>query len=199
MLADVSEIESSLEATLVCALGFDKEFKAVTLERFKNATMNDEKLTKLKEYMCNPDYSNQLLPDDLSEFNRYRERLSTINGNILYDNRLLIPEELRPEILRGLHSAHQGVVGMMSRAKQIVFWPGMFKDLERTRAKCMDCHIRAPSQAALPSRPIASPDYPFQQITADYCMIKSKTWLVIADRFSGWVSVYYFPKEASTK
>ena len=97
----MSEIESSLEATLVCALGFDKEFKAVTLERVKNATMNDEKLTKLKEYMCNPDYSNQLLPDDLSEFNRYRERLSTIGGNILYDNRLLIPEELRPEILGG--------------------------------------------------------------------------------------------------
>ena len=36
-------------------------------------------------------------------------------------------------------------------------------------------------------------------LVADYCDIKGKTWLVTADRFSGWVSVYYFPKEASSK
>ena len=45
--ADVSEIDSSLEATVVCALGFDREFKAVTLERVRNATKNDKKLTEI--------------------------------------------------------------------------------------------------------------------------------------------------------
>ena len=36
-------------------------------------------------------------------------------------------------------------------------------------------------------------------IVADYCTIKAKTWLVLADRFTGWVSVFYFPKEATAK
>ena len=36
-------------------------------------------------------------------------------------------------------------------------------------------------------------------LMADYFDIKGKTWLVTADRFSGWVSVHYFPKEASSK
>ena len=197
--AQDSLVDTSLEATLVCALSFDKEFRAVTLERVRDATNKDGKLLQLKEIISGPSYVDRLLPEDLSEYNRYRDRLSVIGGCIVYGSRLLIPEVLRPEILRGLHSAHQGVVGMLARAKQIVFWPGLYSDLEKTRAKCIDCHNRAPSQAALPPRPIASPDYPFQQITADYCTIKSKTWLVMADRFSGWVSVYYFPHEATAK
>ena len=30
----------------------------------------------------------------------------------------------------------------------------------------------------------------------DYCSIKGKTWLICADRFTGWVSTYYYPREA---
>ena len=51
----------------------------------------------------------------------------------------------------------------------------------------------------MPPAPFTSPEYPFHMLVADYCDIKGKTWLVTADRFSGWVSVYYFPKEASSK
>ena len=36
-------------------------------------------------------------------------------------------------------------------------------------------------------------------IVADYCTIKAKTWLVLADRFNRWVSVFYFPREATAK
>ena len=36
-------------------------------------------------------------------------------------------------------------------------------------------------------------------VVADYCFIKAKTWLIFADRFTGWVSVYYFEKEATAK
>ena len=34
-------------------------------------------------------------------------------------------------------------------------------------------------------------------IVGDYFDIKSKTWLVLADRFSGWLSLHYFPREAT--
>ena len=34
-------------------------------------------------------------------------------------------------------------------------------------------------------------------IVADYFTVKSKTWLVVADRFSGWLSLFYYSKEAS--
>ena len=45
--------------------------------------------------------------------------------------------------------------------------------------------------------PLVSPDYPFQFVVAHYCFIKAKTWLIFVDCFTGWVSVYYFEKEAT--
>ena len=117
----------------------------------------------------------------------------------MYDRRIVIPESLWLEVLNHLHAAHQGVKGMLSRAKQTVFWPGFYSDLEKISAKCKECHIRAPSQALLPPHPTSSPDDSSQQIVADYFSIKGKSWLVIADRFSGWTSVFYFEKEATSK
>jgi len=36
-------------------------------------------------------------------------------------------------------------------------------------------------------------------VVADFCDLKGKSWLVIADRFTGWISVYHFDKEATTE
>ena len=60
-------------------------------------------------------------------------------------------------------------------------------DLENLRESCS--YRYAPSQAMMPPQPLASPDYPFQMVVADYCNIKGKSWLVLCDRFSGWLSV----------
>ena len=36
-------------------------------------------------------------------------------------------------------------------------------------------------------------------IAMDYFDVKGKSWLAIADRFSGWLSLFYFPREASSQ
>ena len=66
-----------------------------------------------------------------------------------------------------------------------------------TLGSCSYCNNNAPSQAMMPPQPLASPDYPFQMVVADYCNIKGKSWLVLCDRFSGWLSVQYYSREAS--
>jgi hypothetical protein len=103
---------------------------------------------------------------------------------------------LRGEVLAGLHAAHQCVTKVHDRAMHAVFWLGLYKDLEGVRNSCSYCNKFTPTQAALPPHELLSPDYPFQMIVMDYCSIKGKSWLVCADRFTGWVSTYYFPREA---
>ena len=51
---------------------------------------------------------------------------------ILYRDRVVVPPSLRDKVLRILHSAHQGVSSMESRARSIAFWPGMTNDIQRT-------------------------------------------------------------------
>ena len=87
---------------------------------------------------------------------------------------------------------------MSNRAQQVVFWPGIFKDLETARATCRDCCVRAPSQSAIHLQHRCHAQS-IHSIVADYCDIKGKTWLVTADRFTGWVSVFYYSGAASSK
>ena len=77
-----------------------------------------------------------------------------------------------------------------------VFWLGLYNDLEGVRNNCSYCNKSTPTQTTLPPHELHSPDYPFQMIVMDYCGIKGKSWLICADRFTGWVSTFYFPREA---
>ena len=86
---------------------------------------------------------------------------------------------------------------MQDRAKQSVYWPGISSDIEMIRANRTYYSRNAPSLPPMPPLPLASPEYPMQMLVGNYFEAKGKTWLVLADRFTGWLSLFYFPKEAS--
>ena len=135
-------------------------------------------------------------PDDISAwpvnlkiYHRFRNELTTIGGVILYKARVLIPVMLRKEVLRNLHSAHQGVSSMMARAESSVFWPGISQDIKQVRERCAECNRMAPSQPSMPPKPLLHPEYPFELVCADYFMYKGHNYLVIVDRYSNWPTV----------
>ena len=47
----------------------------------------------------------------------------------VYDDRILVPPSLRKDVLVSLHSAHQGVTGMILNAQNTFFWPGITVDI----------------------------------------------------------------------
>ena len=54
--------------------------------------------------------------------------------------RVVIPPALRNIVLQILHAAYQGVSAMESRARAIVFWPGLTDDIRATRDSCFACN-----------------------------------------------------------
>ena len=125
-----------------------------------------------------------------SEFRDYRTGLYVYDDVIMYQNRVLIPPSLRPCILEMLHAAHQGETGMSLLAQSTVFWPGITKNIERTRKVCEPCTRNAPSQPKPNPIPPIIPTTPFEAVVADYFDFLGKHYLVIADRLSGWTEVY---------
>ena len=123
----------------------------------------------------------------------YRESLYVTHGVVMFDDRVVIPLALRRQVLDSLHAAHQGQTSMELRARAIVFWPGMTRDIARVRARCDDCNRNAPSQASLPSTPAKPPSVPFEAVVADYFDLAGHRYLVIADRLSGWVEIFATP------
>ena len=104
----------------------------------------------------------------------------------MYKDRVVIPEQLRGDILSTLHSAHQGTSKMTARANSSVFWPGITQDIESTRRGCIHCEKMAPSQPSAPPTPLTYPEYPFQHLCADFFTHAGKHYLVLVDRYSNW-------------
>merc|ERR1712106_404323 len=104
--------------------------------------------------------------------------------------RLIIPSKLRTAALGVVHSGHQGCTGMNNRIEQAVFWPQITIDVLRRRHECISRIRDAPSQPA--GTPVAppSPAYPFQMVVADYFSLEGKNYLVVGDRYSGWLSIH---------
>ena len=126
------------------------------------------------------------LPGSLREYFQFRDSLHTVDGVILYKDRVLIPPSLRDEVLAALHAAHQGVTSMTARSESSIFWPGIAPAIADLRAGCYLCNRIAPSNPSAPPTPPSPPDYQFQCMCADYFHDKGGNYLVVVDRYSNW-------------
>ena len=118
---------------------------------------------------------------------------------ICLGERTVIPQKLQKQVLEHLQSAHQGITSMKARANQYVHWPEMSRSIKNCRYNCTTCGLLVPSHKAEPTRITPFPECLFQQICAELLALHSHTYLIIADHYSGWITIYY-PKrgEATT-
>ena len=185
-----TELEDSVMATTVSALDYSP-ITAVSWDLIRTATASDEILESLLHTIETgfPE-SKSTLPSTLAQFWQFRESLYTVDGIILYNERILVPQALRPNVISTLHAAHQGVDSMTARAESSVFWPGITKDIREIRERCAQCNRNAPSHPSAPPTPPVRPVYPFQCVCADYFTIGGISYLVIVDRYSNWPLVW---------
>ena len=182
------EIDNSMEIGIVAAAKATlPPFQSITWERVKDETSRDIYLLQLIDMAENgfPD-SPQLMPPQLLPYWRFRDELSAVDGVLMYGSRVVIPPQLREQVVVHLHSAHQGISQMNYRASDCVFWPGITSDIERARAKCTPCNVNAPSQSKMPPVEPFVPSLPFEAIASDFFQSQGKRFLLTVDRFSNW-------------
>ena len=160
---------------------------SITWDKVRTSTSSDENMIKLIDIIESgmPD-SRHELPDSLQEYHQFRNDLYTVDGVVVYKDRIIIPPPLRQDCLTALHAAHQSVSSMIARAESSVFWPGITPAITALRNNCSHCNKMAPSQPSAPPIPPTLPVYPFQCVSADYFDYKGVHYLVIVDRYSNW-------------
>ena len=144
-----------------------------------------------------PEARSDMLPE-ISEFWDYRHGLNVSDSVVLYNDRIVVPKDLRKQVLANLHSAHQGTSGMASRALSTVFWPGLTSSIETARNSCNTCHSNSPSQARLPPIEPELPKAPFEKICADFFKLAGNYYLVVVDRLSGWPEVIQMKQKTAS-
>ena len=164
---------------------FRSPLQSVTWEKVKIATSSEMHALTETIHTGFPD-NRQDIPTELKDYYQFRDDLTTVDGVITYKDRVVVPPSLRQDVLNTLHSAHQGITSMISRAEMSVFWPGITTDIYNMRASCANCNRNAPSNPNAPPEPLTIPDYPFQLICADYFYYKGYNYVVVVDRYSNW-------------
>lgn len=67
-------------------------------------------------------------------------------------------------ILEKLHLAHQGVHRTKAKARKVLYWPGMTRDIEMTVEKCIQCQQFQPKQQKEPLITHEVPELPWMKM-----------------------------------
>ena len=159
--------------------------------------MQDEQLTRLKGYISRGfpcDKKN--LWTDLHEFWPHKEMLSIESGLITCGNRIIVPKEMRPEMLQYVHEGHQGKKRCLLRVRNTVFWPKMTYNAKQLIEKCIICQEHGKSQPIIGTTQ-ELPPFTWHTFTTNMFYWKRMDFLIVADVFSKYFIVRKLPNSTS--
>ena len=159
-------------------------------EQFQKAINEDETANILKElYMTGwPKYKDQVHPAAKFFWN-YRHELSFHDGLVFIGSRVLVPPSLKSAMLELVHGGHMGEEKTKNRARQVLFWPNMTKDIEEYVKCCKTCERFRKSNAKEPLIPHPIPHRPWEVVGADVLEYRGDNFLVIKDYYSKWIEL----------
>ena len=123
------------------------------------------------------------------EYFSVRDELVVENGVILKGQRMVVPKSLRLEYIEQLHRGHPGIDATKRRARNVVYWPTMTKDIELVVSSCKPCNSTKPHQTKEPMKSHSIPELPWTLVSADIFEWNDSKYLVTVDTYSIWFEI----------
>ena len=120
-------------------------------------------------------------PLQLRDFWSYRDELSILDGLVLKGTRIIIPSACRDEVLEKLHEGHFGVECTKLRARDSVYWPSMYKDIENMVRSCDKCQEFARRNHKDPIIPRELPLVAWTLLELDLFTCENSNFLLVVD------------------
>ena len=168
------------------------------LHEIRKHTSDDIKLQQLIGVLRTgwPDLRSQC-PVDVQPYWDFRDAITYLDGLILNGTRIIIPTNLRRNILKSIHDGHLGVVKCKQRARQSVYWPRLNTDIENLIKKCDTCSRYQRSNSHDPLITHEVPEAPWEKVGTDLFQLGGKDYLIVVDYYSLWPEVYVLSKTTS--
>lgn len=168
------------------------------LEQVRQNTLADENMQLLKQTIENgwPSKRSEC-PNIIADYWNYRDELVAYKGIILKGSRIVIPDKMRGSILALLHVGHFGIEKTRQRARTVVFWPGLGKEIEIMVNSCTDCQTQRDSNQKEPLIPHAAPDGPWQAVGTDIFTLNGKNYVLAVDYYSKFIEYQLLPGMSS--
>ena len=92
-------------------------------------------------------------------------------------------------MLTKIHASHIGIQGCLRRAREVLYWPGMNKDIEDHVAKCEVCNSQPAAQGKEPLICHEIPSRPWEKIAVDLFELNGSEFMVTVDYYSSFFEV----------
>lgn len=151
-------------------------------------TKRDKTMSRVYTYTQSGQWDDDKGP--FAPYYRRKDELSTQNGILFWQNRVVIPPALRRQIIEELHVAHPGVVRMKAIARSYVWFPGIDDEIENHVKSCAQCALNQQSPPESQLHNWRYPDAPLHRVHIDFAgPIDGKQLLVIVDAYTKWPHV----------
>ena len=191
-----------MEEELTCAVNLVISNIPVTdkrMQEIRDGTKNDKSLRILQRMILNgwPDSQSQI-PEEVRPYWNIRDELSEAAGVLLKGERLIIPSCLQQDILQPIHMGHMGITKCTQRAREVVFWPGMNKEITEMVEKCDACQNYQYSNQKEPMVQGQIPEGPWDMVATDLFQWDGADYLLIVDYYSRFIEFCRLPNTSSS-
>ena len=137
--------------------------QAITRKLLRRETAKDETLLKLMEDIkigrCRP---------ALHRYQQVFEELAIVDGLVVRGEQLIIPQNLKLEVVQLAHEGHQGQDKTLQWMRQSVWFPSMGSMVREFVESCLPCQAAQARTETEPLKPTEFPAGPWQELHADY-------------------------------
>ena len=123
--------------------------------------------------------------------------LSIENGLVTCGFRIIVPHEMRAEMLQYIHEGHQGKERCLLQARNTVFWPRISYDIQELIERCIICQEHRKSQPIIGITQ-ELPPFPWHTLATNIFYWKRMDFLIVADVFSKYFLVRTLINSTST-
>lgn len=159
---------------------------AISMQQIVKESESDQEITKIK----NGIYSHQW-DESIKSYKIFSDELCFYENVLLRGNRIVIPRNLRKQVLLAAHEGHPGVVAMKSRLRSKVWWSGIDKDVESMVKSCKGCTLVSLPDPPAPMKRRELPSEPWVDIAMDLLgpLPNNDYILVIIDYYSRYKEI----------
>lgn len=155
------------------------------LNNVQNFTRNNEEMKLLKEFILKGWPSHKIsVPEKIRSYWHVRDSLTYKSNLIFKGNSLVVPPELRKEMLHRAHFPHLGITKTLLRANEAMYWPRMVHEITELVLRCETCKIFSNNNKKETLIPHAVPQLPWEKVGIDLFHLYGTDYLIVIDYYS---------------
>lgn len=180
------KIPTGVDPVSVNSLNFSNDFP-LDFALIANETKSDKFLTEVMKFVTNTWPQN--IPKQFRNFFALKEKLQIVEGILLMEDKVVVPENIKNAVLKLLHANHSGMTKMKQLARRTIYWQGLNSDIENFVKRCDTCAKMTIIPKVKSTETWIPTTRPFSRLHADFFYFDKKMFLLIVDSYSKWLEV----------